>query len=182
MRILTLPGLYNSDASHWQTRWEMLLPDVSRVQQQNWDTPQRSEWVVTLSTAINAATDEVVLVAHSLGCAMTAWWVASGMPGVNDKNKVRAALLVTPPDVGRADFPAASFAPMPLVVFPFPVCVVASENDPWCELLLTQEWAKNWGAELHLVGARGHINGESGLDSWEQGQQWLAALIAKTIR
>jgi hypothetical protein len=182
MQILTLPGLYNSGDSHWQTRWESLLPHVSRVQQKNWDTPQKAEWVATLSTAVNAATDDVVLVAHSLGCATTAWWVASGMPGVKDKTRVKAAMLVAPPDVGREDFPAGSFAPMPLVAFPFPVCVVASENDPWCKLSLAQEWTKAWGADLHLIGARGHINGESGLDSWEQGQQWLTALIAKIAK
>ncbi|BBB69765.1 hypothetical protein UNDYM_5512 [Undibacterium sp. YM2] len=145
MQILTLPGLYNSGPGHWQTRWEAELPDIKRVEQQDWDHPVKDVWLATLSAAINAVDDEVVLVAHSMGCALTAWWLASGMPDVVDKSKVRAAFLVAPPDVGRTDFPAPSFAPMPLIRFSFPVAVVASSDDPWCDLSLAQDWAKSWG-------------------------------------
>jgi len=180
MQILTLPGLYNSGPGHWQTRWEAELPNVRRVEQQDWDHPVKDVWLATLSAAVDAIDDEVVLAAHSMGCALTAWWLAEGMPGVVDKSKVRAALLVAPPDVGRADFPAPTFSPMPLLPFPVPVAVIASSDDPWCDLSLAQAWAENWGAELHLIGAKGHINGESGLGSWQQGQDCLAALIAKT--
>ncbi|MFZ6760749.1 RBBP9/YdeN family alpha/beta hydrolase [Undibacterium sp. Ji50W] len=182
MQILTLPGLYNSGPGHWQTRWEAELPHVKRVEQQDWEHPVKDAWVATLSVAVNAATDEVVLVAHSLGCALTAWWLASGMPGVLDKSKVKAALLVAPPDVGRTDFPAASFSPMPLIRFPCPVAVVASSDDPWCDLSVAQDLARAWGAELHLIGAKGHINGESGLGSWKQGQDWLSTLVAKAAK
>ncbi|MFZ6871466.1 RBBP9/YdeN family alpha/beta hydrolase [Undibacterium sp. Di27W] len=182
MQILTLPGLYGSGPGHWQTRWEAELPNVKRVEQQDWDHPVKDQWVATLSAAVNAVDDEVVLVAHSMGCALTAWWLASGMPGVVDKSKVRAAFLVAPPNVGRANFPAPSFNPMPQISFPFPVAVVASSDDPWCDLSIVEAWASSWGAELHLIGARGHINGESGLGSWTQGQAWLNGLIAKTAK
>lgn len=138
--------------------------------------------MAALSAAIESEMDAVVLVAHSLGCALTAWWVASGMPGVTDKGKVKAALLVAPPDVARSGFPAPSFSPMPAMVFPFPVTVIASDDDPWCDLLVAQNLAYAWGAELQLVGAKGHINGESGLGSWKQGQGWLSALMAKTLQ
>ena len=180
MQILILPGLYNSGSGHWQSLWEAEMPNARRVQQQDWDHPQKDAWLTNLSAAINAAEDELVLVAHSLGCALTAWWVAQGMPGVTDKNKLKAALLVAPPDVDRADFPAGSFSPMPTMAFPFPAVVVASDDDPWCEVTIAQDWAQAWGAELHIIMARGHINGESGLGSWKQGQDWLRALIAKT--
>ncbi|WP_329605151.1 RBBP9/YdeN family alpha/beta hydrolase [Undibacterium hunanense] len=180
MQILILPGLYNSGPGHWQTLWEAELPDVKRVEQQDWDHPVKDAWVATLSAAVDAVDDDVVLVAHSMGCALTAWWLASGMPGLLHKSKVRAAFLVAPPDVGRADFPAPSFSPMPLIPFPFPVAVVASSDDPWCDLSVAQDWAKAWGAEMHIIGAAGHINGESDLGSWKQGQDWLNALVAKT--
>lgn len=181
-QILLLPGLYNSGPAHWQSLWEAEMPNALRVQQHNWDQPQKDDWLLNLSAAINAASEEVVLVAHSLGCALTAWWVASGMPGVEDKNKVRAALLVAPPDVGRTAFPASSFAPMPDMAFPFPVTVVASDDDPWCDVQIAQDWARAWGADLHIISAKGHINGESGLGSWKQGQGWLSALLAKTVQ
>lgn len=182
MQILILPGLYNSGPDHWQTRWEEELPNALRVQQQDWNNPDKDAWVTALSAVIQSETDEVVLVAHSLGCALAAWWVASGMPGVEDKRKVKAALLVAPPDVARAGFPASSFSPMPEITFPFPVTVVASQDDPWCKLSVAQHWSHAWGAEMQLIGAKGHINGESGLGSWKQGQDWLSALIAKAVQ
>jgi hypothetical protein len=73
--ILILPGLGNSGAGHWQTQWEDSLPNVVRVQQQEWDAPQRSIWVHGLNPALLNIDDSVILVTHSLGCALVAWWV-----------------------------------------------------------------------------------------------------------
>ncbi|MBK1888497.1 alpha/beta hydrolase [Undibacterium sp. 14-3-2] len=179
MKIFLLPGLYNSGPGHWQSLWETSLPDVERVQQTNWEQPDRDLWVQTLSAAINACDDDIVLVAHSLGCALTAWWVAQDFPGVRDKSKVKAALLVAPPGVNRENFPAPSFAPMPTTSFPFPVKVVASEDDPWCEIEVAENWARLWRATFHNIGAYGHINGDSGLGVWKQGQDYLSSLLSE---
>lgn len=178
MKILILPGLNNSGPAHWQSLWEHSQPDTVRVQQREWDQPEREEWVASLSAAVNACQEEVVLVAHSLGCALVAWWAAAGMPGVQDPSRVRAALLVAPPDVGRVGFPAPGFAPMPTQRLPFASKLVASSDDPWCQLERAQAWAQVWGSEFHHLGACGHINGASGLGAWEQGQYWLAELVA----
>lgn len=177
MNILILPGLYNSDEAHWQSIWEKNLPNAQRVQQANWEIPERDAWVSTLSAAVNDSKEDVILVAHSLGCALTAWWVALDMPGVFDKHKVKAALLVAPPDVNRSDFPAPSFSPMPVSTFPFPGTVIASGNDPWCDLDVARVWATSWNTDFHHIGAKGHINGDSGLLDWKQGQYWLMQLI-----
>lgn len=174
--ILLLPGLYNSGPDHWQSIWEQALPNTLRVQQRNWDRPQRDDWVASLSAALNAVDGSVVLAAHSLGCALVAWWVKLGMPGVAEPGKVKAALLVAPPAVERAAFPAPSFAPMPTMGLPFTCKVIASSNDPWCDMAVTEAWARQWGAEFHSIGAKGHINGESGLGAWQQGQDWLRQL------
>ncbi|WP_423709575.1 RBBP9/YdeN family alpha/beta hydrolase [Undibacterium sp. WLX3042] len=177
MKIFLLPGLYNSGPGHWQSLWETSLPDAERVQQANWEQPERDLWVQTLSTAINACDDDVVLVAHSLGCALTAWWVAHHCNRDNYEGKVKGALLVAPPGVNRENFPAPSFAPMPTVSFPFPTVVVASDDDPWCEIEVAANWAGIWGAEFHNIGAYGHINGSSGLGVWKQGQDYLSGLL-----
>lgn len=181
MKILLLPGLYNSDPDHWQSRWERELPGVIRVEQESWEQPTREAWLAKLNQAINAADDEVVLVAHSLGCALVAWWVQTEMqhlaPAI--KSRVKAALLVAPPDVARPTFPAPDFSPMPTNFLPFPAKMIVSENDPWCELALAKGWADVWGAEFHCIGAGGHINSDSGLGAWEQGQHWLADLLSK---
>lgn len=175
--ILIHPGLFNSGDGHWQTLWEDMLPNAHRVQQRNWDTPVRDEWVDTLDAAIASADGQVVIAAHSLGCATTAWWAAmhSSRPHAS---KVKAALLVAPPDVERAGAPepVAGFAPMPRIRLPFKSLVVASSDDPWCELAQAKEWANDWGAGIHDIGARGHINSESGLGDWPQGRDWLFSL------
>ena len=51
--------------------------DCRRVEQVNWETPSRVDWVETLDRAIGAAVGDVVLAAHSLGCATVAHWAAT---------------------------------------------------------------------------------------------------------
>ncbi|HTD03117.1 alpha/beta hydrolase [Undibacterium sp.] len=170
---LLLPGLYNSAPGHWQSIWEQTLPATIRVQQQNWELPQKDDWVASLAAAVAAVDGPVVLAAHSLGCALVAWWVRQGMPGAGQAGRIKGALLVAPPGVERAAFPAPSFAPMPTMRLPFTCKVIASSNDPWCDMAVTEAWARQWGAQLHNIGAKGHINGESGLGAWQQGQDWL---------
>ncbi len=75
--ILILPGLNNSGTGHWQTIWEDTLPGALRVQQRDWDAPRREDWVAELDKAICQAPGQVVLAAHSLGCATAVWWGSS---------------------------------------------------------------------------------------------------------
>lgn len=177
--ILILPGLFNSGEGHWQTVWESMLPNAQRVQQYNWDSPRRADWVATLDAAIAAIDGPVIIAAHSLGCALTAWW-SSQHGSAPHATKVKGALLVAPPDVERADFPefVSGFAPMPHNALPFKTTVVASSDDPWCALQRAQSYATAWGAQFQNIGPFGHINGESGLGDWENGRSWLAELHA----
>ena len=87
--VLLLPGWQNSDADHWQSRWEQ-AHGYQRVQQHNWQQPLRGDWTVQLNEAVLAAPTAVVLVAHSLGCILTAWWARHAPPAV--VGKVQAAL------------------------------------------------------------------------------------------
>ncbi|RJF97224.1 RBBP9/YdeN family alpha/beta hydrolase [Noviherbaspirillum saxi] len=178
--ILILPGLFNSGEGHWQTLWEAKLPNAHRVLQSDWDSPDRRDWVAALDAAISAADGPVVLAAHSLGCALTAWWASQHRDAAH-AGKVAGALLVAPPDVERADFPVfvTGFAPMPRTPLPFPAMVIASSDDPWCALRRAHDWATAWQAKFHDIGARGHINGDSGLGDWPEGREWLG-LIARS--
>jgi uncharacterized protein len=178
--ILLLPGLHGSGAGHWQTAWESALPHACRVVQRDWDAPQRVEWVAQLDAAIHAAPGPVLLVAHSLGCATAIWWAATHGAAPR-AHPVVGALLVAPPDVERADAPAAvrDFAPLPLAPLPFPSIVVASSNDPWCALPRARTWAARWGSQWHELGPHGHINADSGLGDWPQGQFWLRQLLTR---
>ena len=153
------------------------MPQARRVQQRDWNAPRRSEWVAQLDAAVRAAAGPMVLAAHSLGCATTAWWALTH-GALPHARKVRGALLVAPPDVERADAPPAvrDFGPMPGVRLPFASIVVASEDDPWCALPRARRWARQWGAQWQAAGPRGHLNADSGLGDWPQGRHWLQQL------
>jgi hypothetical protein len=172
--VLILPGLYNSGPDHWQTLWEASIPSAMRVQQRDWEAPDRTEWVATLDAVIRQTDGPIVFATHSLGCALAAWWMAENGTS-RHASKVIGALLVAPPDVERENFPRSvrGFAPMPRLRLPFKTIVVASTDDPWCTLPKAQSWAADWGAEFESIGLRGHINGESGLGMWPQGRSWL---------
>lgn len=171
---LMVPGLWNSGPEHWQTLWEAENPSFQRVQQHEWDAPERRAWVRAVDDAVRQAGRGVVLAAHSLGCATVVHW--AGMPG----RVVRGALLVAPADVDGAGFPleARGFAPMPLKPLPFPSILVASADDPYLSLERARLFAESWGSRLVEVGAVGHLNSASGLGAWPEGRALLDELLA----
>jgi len=179
-RVLVLPGWQNSGPTHWQSRWEA-TPGFERVQQADWQWPRRGDWMARLEDVLLAdgtRRGPALLVAHSLGCQLVAAWAAhTRQPG-----RVRAALLVAPPDTERADMPPqlAAWRPMVRQRLPFPATVLYSEDDPFCAAERAVGLAADWGASAHSVGAAGHINGDSGLGDWPQGRAFLHALQATT--
>lgn len=166
-RFFIVPGLGNSGPDHWQTYFERVHPEFTRLAQREWDAPDRREWVSTIEQAL-AGEDpaQVVLIAHSLGCATVAHWAAQY------GRAIRGALLVAPADVEAAHFtacPATGFGPMPLQRLPFPTKVVASTTDPWVSEARARQFAGAWGSELIVVGAAGHLNAASGHGDWPAG-------------
>src|SRR4029079_12400957 len=95
--VLIIPGLGGSGPEHWQTRWQARLPRWARVEQRDWDHPDREMWLQGLRRAIEAAGEPVVAVAHSLGCALVAH-AAARWPALA-AGAVRGALMVAPADV-----------------------------------------------------------------------------------
>jgi predicted alpha/beta hydrolase family esterase len=175
--VLVVPGLGGSGPEHWQSRWERCHPRHVRVEQRDWDQPDADAWLRTLERQITAAGEPVVLVAHSLGCAVVVH-LARRAPEL----PVRAALLVAPADV---DSPAHTppetrcFAPLPLGRLPFPVTVVASRNDPYVAFERARALADGWGADFVDAGAIGHINAASGLGDWPSGRACLDRLLVQ---
>ena len=172
-RVFIVPGLGNSGPDHWQTYFERVQPTFTRIEQRQWETPDRHEWVATLERAL-AGEDlrRVVLVAHSLGCATVAHWAAQ------HGRIIRGALLVAPSDVETAHyaaFPTTGFAPMPLARLPFPSTVVFSQNDDWATPARARQFAEAWGSELVDIGDAGHINTASGYGDWPAGLALLRA-------
>jgi predicted alpha/beta hydrolase family esterase len=170
VRVCILPGWQNSGPGHWQSRWEA-LHGFERVQQHDWDHPLRGDWMAQLEEAVLASERPLALVAHSLGCQLVAAWAGHS----RHTARVRGALLVAPPDTARADMPPqlASWRQVPRQPLPFAAQVIYSDDDPFCAPERAQAMAADWRVPAQSLGARGHINAESGLGDWPEG---LAAL------
>ena len=173
--VLILPGWQNSGPEHWQSRWERLHGD-RRVEQREWFHPKRADWVAALEAEVSAVPGDVVLVAHSLGCVLTAHWAAASARAV----RVRGALLVAPPQLERADMPPelADFRRIPQQRLPFPAVLVFSTDDPFSDAAWSHRQAEAWGDEPFDLGARGHINAESGLGDWPEAR----AIVTKWMK
>lgn len=176
IRYLILPGWQGSPDDHWQSHWERTLPNAQRVEQADWDQPDRAAWVAALERAIDAERTPVILVAHSLGCVTVAHWAAQADPDV--LRRVRGALLVAPADVERPGCPEAltGFAPIPRTALPFPALLVGSDNDHAASPQRALQLARDWGAEPAILAGAGHINVKSGHQRWEQGFAYLYRL------
>jgi uncharacterized protein len=175
LRVLVLPGWLNSGAAHWQSRWEA-LHGFERVEQHDWNQPLRGDWMARLEEVLLADERPALLVAHSLGCQLAAAWAQHS----SNTARVRGALLVAPPDTARADMPPqlASWRQVPSARLLFAAVVLFSEDDPFCAPARAREMATAWGAQALSLGARGHLNAESGLGDWPEGLHWLRQLAA----
>ena len=171
--VLLLPGLNGSGSSHWQSIWAHRHPDWRFVDQESWSEPRLGDWAAALEHAVRAEPGPVVLVAHSLACALVAHWARAGRV-----DRVAAALLVAPADVDRLpNLPVHGFTPMPLERLPFAAWVVASQDDPCCTMQRAHAFARAWGARLLDVGRSGHLNVQSGHGSWPQGEALLTEIV-----
>lgn len=180
VRLLVLPGLGGSGPEHWQTRWEASEPGCARVEQREWDRPDLAEWLRVVDGVLADGEGPVVLIAHSLACALVAHGARrpawSGVVG---------ALLVAPADVDsetRMPPETRGFSPLPTAPLPFAATVVSSQDDPFVAFERARELARCWGAEFVDAGVIGHINAASGLGEWTEGRRLLRALVARAAR
>jgi predicted alpha/beta hydrolase family esterase len=176
-QLLILPGLGNSGEKHWQTFWHKKFENSIRLVQDNWDEPIREEWLERLNEEVSKLEKPTILVAHSLAVSLVLHWAAS-----NSNKNIVGALLVAPADVDSPQHTPdiiRNFSPMPIYKLPFPSILVASENDPYASFERKQYFATQWGSEFVNVGQKGHINADSDLKYWEEGQLILQQLIKK---
>jgi len=186
-RVLVVPGLHGSGPEHWQSRWQRLYPAFERVEQAYWDVPELPVWSGRLQevlrqparsgqrTSLSAPHQErdtpanqqpTLIVAHSFGCLTTVHGAAM------DAGNIAGALLVAPADPEK--FKVAAQVRHRL---PFPALVIGSDNDPWMSAERAAHWAGEWGAGFINAGALGHINADTGLGDWLDGQSLLQQLL-----
>ena len=162
VRYLIVPGWQGSGDDHWQSHWQRSLPNSTRVEQRDWLTPRREDWVAALEQQIAADPRPAILIAHSLGCITVAHWAAQASPAA--LRRIRGALLVAPADVQRPNCPEAlrNFAPIPVHPLPFSSQLVGSDNDSAASAARAIELARDWGSEVAILSGAGHINVKSG--------------------
>jgi predicted alpha/beta hydrolase family esterase len=171
--VLILPGWQDSGPKHWQSLWQVQF-GYQRVEQHDWLRPLRGDWLARLEDVVLGTDESAVLVAHSLGCMLIAAWAAHS----RNTHRVKGALLVAPGDVEcEALRPVlGSWAPVTRQILPFKSTVVASHDDPNCSFARAKGFAGAWGSCLVDVGNAGHVNADSGLGEWLQGQALLDEL------
>ncbi|WP_025915976.1 alpha/beta hydrolase [Herminiimonas sp. CN] len=166
-RVLIVPGLHNSGAGHWQTRWQQRYPAFERVEQEQWDRPELPRWSERLAQVLRTSIQPTLIVAHSFGCLTTLH--AAGLGGF----KLAGALLVAPADPEKFGVQQA----LRNARLACPAVVVGSANDPWMTRSRAAEWAAIWRCGFVNAGALGHINAESGLEDWPFGLGQLERLV-----
>jgi predicted alpha/beta hydrolase family esterase len=170
-KILTVPGLNNSGPQHWQSVWEKDC-NFERIMQQDWDTPECSDWTKEIDLAVERHNRDVILIGHSLACTAIASWA------LKYKKVIKGALLVAPSDTEAISYPPVTtgFTPMPLNKLPFSSIIVASTNDFYVSVERAKFFAEKWGSELRFIGDAGHINVETGFGAWPEGLELVKLL------
>lgn len=172
-RTLILPGFMGSGPGHWQRHWLTENPGSQMVEQDDWHEPRRDAWLSRLESVLENQ-DDVILVAHSLGCLL-----AADLAGRRVAEKIRGALLVAPCHLARTEVIHPNqiyFGSMPEQRLPFPSLVVSSLDDPYMRFDECRYYASAWGSDLIDLGYAGHINVAAGFGRWAHGYR-LAALL-----
>ena len=177
MHFVTIPGIGGSGKKHWQSIWEAQWgPCASRILVTSWTSPDLDDWCDAIDQAVRQATSQdVVLVAHSLGCLAAARWTQ------NRRADILGLFLVAPPDRDGAIFPLAdapTFAKPAERALDVPGLIVFSDNDPYCAPNVAARLSDNWAVPRINAGSLGHINSASGLGRWDGGHAMLTAFTA----
>lgn len=172
---LVLAGYQDSSRLHWQSIWAEGDPQYRKLAHDSWDAPDRHVWVRELEAALPALGPDIVIVAHSLGCLLTAFWAAGGTT-----DRIRGAFLVAPPNPSRPDSPPAitHFRDPPRQLLPFPSLVVGSDDDPCASQDFMAGLARDWGSRFVPVHGLQHIGTMSRVGRWPAGHALLEEFIA----
>lgn len=176
---LVIPGLNGSGDGHWQWHWAHERPGAVTVEQDSWSCPDLASWQQRLGEVLSQH-DDVWIVAHSLGCILTAKLADSPLA-----SRVKGALLVAPCDLAQVErlHPCVvNFGEMPQQRLPFPSLVVGSLDDPYMDFATTRKMARLWGSDLVDIGYAGHINIRSGYGRWPTGYELFDLLKGESKR
>jgi predicted alpha/beta hydrolase family esterase len=169
-----LAGYGDSGDGHWQRAWLGRLPNAVWVAHEDWFAAQREEWVADVQKALWQISGPMVVVAHSLGCLLLAEWCRN-----HEDPSLVGAFLVAVPNPDGINFPGVveGFEDPTAMELPFPAIVVASQDDPYADIEFARTIAETWGARFVDIGAKGHINADSGVGDWDEGWEMLREFV-----
>lgn len=174
VNVIISPGFGDSSPDHWQTWLHENLPNSIRVQQINWLSPQRDEWIDGVQRAVESVSGPIVFVGHSCGAVAITQWAER-----YDHSRVLGAILVAPADVDDeyAMNEIKVQRPLMLSKLPFPSVVVCSDNDIHIGVDRAHYMAGCWGSKkVHVLNEAGHINADTGYGAWPQMLEWIEEL------
>lgn len=174
--ILIVPGLGGSGPDHWQTRWEGRLPNARRVEQDDWDRPNRAAWAARIAESVAACQRPVVVVAHSCGVPAFVWAAVEGL------RPIAGAFLVAPPSEAALRGIEAvdrAFLPYPAGALRCPALLVASRTDPYATFEEMEALAASWDVTLLDAGDAGHLNPQSGHGPWPEGLMAFGGFLSR---
>ena len=186
--IVIVYGYDGSGPGHWQ-RWlhTELLQRKIRVEFPELSDPlepRKEVWVEELRGIVDAASEPVSFVCHSLGC-----WALDHLLAERGAAGIEAALLVVPPSPHLIFEPVDSFLPPPRRRQAWsPLAsrslLVGSDDDDFTSAEEFQEIAASIGVRHQLLPGAGHINVASGHGPWPLALEWVeqtatAAAIAR---
>ncbi|MFM2422379.1 MAG: hypothetical protein RL291_909 [Pseudomonadota bacterium] len=177
--ILMVPGYTNSGPDHWQTRWETKLKTARRVEQADWNRPDRDLWSGRVVDEVNRSRRPVVIIAHSCGVPTVVHAASRLSPGRGPGLVMGAFLVATPSEAKCAEIVGIdpAFAVFPRDPLPFPSLLVASSTDEYCTMEEAGDLALAWGSMLVEAGDAGHLNTASGHGPWADGAMRLGLFL-----
>lgn len=174
VRLLLIPGLYGSDAAHWQSWLQSLFRGSLRVEQDDWAVPDLAAWSRRIGEVVTSDPHaQWVGVAHSFGCLALAHYL-----GRQADAAVAAALFVAPAEPDR--FRVGEL--LPQAPLPVPSTVLASRTDPWIKPERAAEWARRWGSGYTSLRDAGHINTAAGFGPLPIAKRMTEALMRHADR
>ncbi len=190
-RVLIIHGWTNRrPLGHWQRNLASALREqghiVSYPQLPNTDTPQLSEWLEVMIDELNMlnevgarASEELIVVAHSLGCIT---WLQASDRGLLP-SKADRLLLVAPPEPQPSSVasPFASFVMEPdferikraVDESANLVELVGSDLDPWQPSGIQAGVGDLIGLQAHIIPGAKHLSLTDGFSQWQGVIDWV---------
>lgn len=176
--LLILPDIGSDSAEHWQMRWMQKLSTAQYIPAIKKNAIYDfSVWLNNIQSAISAAPNPVIFIAHSLG-VLAAIQASINMP---EKTKIKGGFFVAPPSLKKLDTinKTKNLPPYPEEKLPFPSLVISSENDKFAIFQDIKNLSQKWGS-LHInAGNSQHLAADTGHGPWPEGLLIFSNFLSK---